>query len=81
MMLAFLFFSLLVNSVNLQQQPPADEDIFECVKNVAKTTAPMDIKKRPTIDPSSCFDLDTGSCSLFTLLTPDNHVTNRNNDP
>lgn len=52
----FIFFFLIkvVSAV--------DETIVDCAKDVLTTAAgaPM-LKKRPTIDPSNCFDLDVGS--------------------
>lgn len=78
MMFTFLFLSLLLNFVNLQQAQ--DEVIDQCVKDVVKTTD-MSSKKRPTVDPTSCFDLDAGSCTLFNLQDPAGYVTNLNNNP
>lgn len=76
----FLFLSFLVNFANLQNP---DEVIDQCVKDVAKTLAqqPPESKKRPTVDPTSCFDLDAGSCTLFNLQNPAIYVTNLNNNP
>lgn len=73
----FIFFFLIkvVSAV--------DETIVDCAKDVLTTAAgaPM-LKKRPTIDPSNCFDLDVGSCTtLFALMMPDNYAKNKNNDP
>lgn len=75
MMFVFLLLSFLLNFVNLQQVQ--DEDIAQCAKDV---TVPQGSKKRPTVDPRNCRDLDAGSCTLFALTTAANHVTNLNND-
>lgn len=78
MMFVFLLLSFLLNFVNLQQVQ--DEDIAQCTKDVIKITMPQESKKRPTVDPRNCRDLDAGSCTLFALTTAANHVTNLNND-
>lgn len=77
-MFAFLLLFLLINSVSCGQ----DKTIEDCVKNVKKIgRGNGGDKKRPTVDPGLCHDLDSNSCRLFSLRQPQNHVTNRINDP
>lgn len=75
-MFNFLFFFLLIYLVSGD-----DEVIVQCAKDALKSGG-NEIKKRPTIDPSNCLDLDAGSCTaIFALAMANNHVTNRNNNP
>lgn len=78
-MLIYLFLFFLANIISGN-----DQTIEECVMDVVKTAqAPQNMqKKRPTVDPTSCIDLDTVSCTaLFNLEDPQNYRKNRINDP
>lgn len=81
MEIIFFFFFC---SVSLGQNNN-DIPIEECIKNVAKKNAAqpnqVEMKKRPSIDPSSCLDLDAGSCTLFALTEVASYGTNINNNP
>lgn len=78
--MTFIASFLLVCSVSLVVRDQNDNDIpiEQCVKNVVKTAQQDNgqIKKRPNIDPSSCLDLDAGSCTLFALRQQDNYAIN-----
>lgn len=83
--MTFIASFLLVCSVSLVVRGQNDNDIpiEQCVKNVVKTARQDNgqIKKRPNIDPSSCLDLDAGSCTLFALRQQDNYAINVDDDP
>lgn len=82
MIFTFLFLSFLVDCANFQAQE-ADETIEQCVKEVAKTARdrPPGNKKRPTVDPKSCHDLDADSCTLFNLRDAPGYIINLINNP
>lgn len=82
MTFTFLFLFLVLYSVSLAQGGQ-DEPIEQCVKSVVKRpeNGNVEIKSRPSIDPRSCRDLDTGSCTLFALAQQESYRTNFNNDP
>lgn len=75
-MFTCLYYFLFIHLVS-----GVDEEIVQCVKDVVKTTDNM-IKKRPSIDPSSCLDLDADSCTLlFMLADQNNYAIQRNTNP
>lgn len=80
MIIASLIFLSIANSVNAD-----DDDITQCAKGVVKTAQGQgdngQMKRRPSIDPSNCLDLDAGSCMLFALQEQDSYEINLNNDP
>lgn len=83
MIFSFLFLFLALYSDSLAQGQN-DEPIDQCVKGVVKTgngDGNGQQKNRPSIDPRSCRDLDTGSCTLFALAQQESYRTNFNNDP